>query len=84
MDIVNKFFRHYKGGLYFVIAIASDSDRIKEDDPLVIYRGVDGRVWHRPLTEFLEKVSYGRNIQSIGGRDHDLGEVSGPRFALIT
>jgi len=80
MDLVNKFFRHYKGGLYFVIAVATDSDRKKDGDDLVIYRGTDGRVWYRPLTEFTETVSYGRNIQSIGGQDFDLGEMKGPRF----
>jgi hypothetical protein len=85
MDPVNKFFRHYKGGgLYFVIAVAHDSDRQKDGDDLVIYRGTDGRVWYRPLSEFLEQVSYGRNIHSIGGRDCDLGETRGPRFTPLT
>ncbi len=48
-------YRHYKGFLYRVIAIARHTETLK---PLVVYYGLSGehRTWVRPLDMFLEEV----------------------------
>ena len=48
-------YRHYKGGLYKVIAIARHSET-QED--MVVYRakGDEHQLWVRPLEMFREKV----------------------------
>lgn len=55
-------YKHYKGNFYQVIAVARDSEDLKE---LVVYRGSyyskefgNNPVWVRPLTEFLEEVEF--------------------------
>lgn len=54
-------FRHYKGGLYAVIEMATLEATY---EPLVIYRAEkDGTVWARPLSQWLEEVEYeGRTV----------------------
>jgi hypothetical protein len=49
-------FRHYKGGLYEVVAVA----RLEAThEPLVVYRAeVDGTVWARPLAQWSETVEH--------------------------
>jgi hypothetical protein len=48
-----EFWRHFKGGIYRVVAIAkTESTRT----PVVVYSG-DGGTWTRPLSEFMETVS---------------------------
>jgi hypothetical protein len=53
-------YRHYKGGLYEVISIATHSETLEE---MVIYRSLTesadfkiGSLWVRPLSMFLETV----------------------------
>lgn len=66
-------YRHYKGGLYSIVARA-----IKEDtlEPLVIYRSnAKGSVWARTLANFTETIeasAEGRLLESC------------PRFARVT
>jgi hypothetical protein len=46
----NFIYRHYKGGIYKVIANALDSEKLV---PLVIYKSLDdGKVWARSLEDF--------------------------------
>jgi hypothetical protein len=46
-------YRHYKGGFYRVIGTATHTETQEE---LVIYEGIDGRVWARPRDMFFEEV----------------------------
>lgn len=48
-------YRHYKGGTYLVIGVASHSET---DDLLVVYRCLNDNdgLWVRPLAMFLETV----------------------------
>ena len=48
-------YRHYKGSLYLVTAIARHSENLK---PMVVYHCLNGdyRTWVRPLEIFEEKV----------------------------
>lgn len=50
--IIGKTYRHYKGNLYTVIAIAQHTET---DEPLVIYQD-SSHTWARPLTMFEEKI----------------------------
>lgn len=47
-------YKHFKGIIMEVIAIAKHSETLEE---MVIYKHVDtGEVWARPMTEFCSKV----------------------------
>lgn len=51
---INKIYRHHKGGIYTLLHIAqSESDGSEQ----AVYRGTDGKIWVRPMREFLEKFS---------------------------
>lgn len=51
---INKLYRHFKGGLYRVIAIGKDSET---EVDVVIYKNKDtSEVWVRPLEMFNSKV----------------------------
>ena len=60
---------HYKNQRYRVLGLAKHSETLEE---LVVYETlyacVNGRLWVRPKTMFLEKV--------------EVGDYSGPRFRL--
>ena len=48
------FYRHYKGGLYKVLALGTHSETV---EPVVIYEACDnGELWVRPLSMFKEFV----------------------------
>lgn len=52
MPIVGGIYRHFKGGLYQVLTIATDE--AQGDRRLVIYRGIEeGSVWARELSSFM-------------------------------
>ena len=51
---INGRYRHYKGNIYKVIAVAENSETKAEE---VVYESeADGRIWARPLAMFLGKV----------------------------
>jgi len=53
-------YQHYKGGLYTVISMATDS---RDDSPVVVYRSVlFGSVHVRPLSEWFEEVETKDNL----------------------
>ncbi len=46
-------FRHYKGGIYELVCIATlESDL----SPMIVYRAANGSVWVRPESVFFELV----------------------------
>lgn len=51
--MVGGHYRHYKGGLYVVVAIATNEG---SKERVVVYRGSDGHVWARPLRQFFAPV----------------------------
>ena len=50
--IVGKTYRHFKGTLYKVIAIAKHSETLED---MVVYTH-DDKIWVRPYNMFIEKV----------------------------
>lgn len=52
---VGEVYRHFKGNIYRVIAIAKDCEDLKD---IVVYQNVEkGDTWTRPLDNFTEKVT---------------------------
>jgi hypothetical protein len=51
-------YRHFKGGLYEVLGVATHSET---GEALVVYRPLygEGALWVRPLVMFLEGVEHG-------------------------
>lgn len=48
-------YRHFKGGVYKLRAVASDSSDLKQ---IAVYQSIkDGTFWTRPLSEFRELLS---------------------------
>jgi hypothetical protein len=46
-------YRHYKGGLYELVCMAT----LEADlSPMVVYRAADGTAWTRPASVFFELV----------------------------
>lgn len=52
---MEKYYRHFKGGLYKFIGLAKDSETLEE---MVIYQAMYGEkeMWVRPAAMFFEKV----------------------------
>lgn len=49
-----QWYRHYKGGLYQLLHVATlESDLT----PMVVYRAADGTVWIRPRAVFFEWIT---------------------------
>jgi hypothetical protein len=49
--------RHYKGGVYTVVAVGHDSET---KAPVVVYADNNGEVWVRPVSMWFEKVDGGK------------------------
>ena len=48
------FYRHYKGGVYYVISVGRHSET---QEQLVIYNKIfNDEIWIRPLTMFIEEI----------------------------
>lgn len=52
---MNKYYRHFKGGIYKFVGIAKDSETQEE---MVVYQAVYGerQMWVRPKDMFFEEV----------------------------
>ncbi|WP_080875561.1 DUF1653 domain-containing protein [Oceanobacillus timonensis] len=52
-------YRHFKGGLYYVIGIAGDHETF---DEFVVYHSIEGdcEMFIRPINDFLSEVPNGR------------------------
>ncbi|MFL6707116.1 MAG: DUF1653 domain-containing protein [Massilia sp.] len=46
-------YRHYKGGLYELVCMATLESDLSE---MVVYRAADGSIWTRPATVFFELI----------------------------
>ncbi|MBR1437851.1 MAG: DUF1653 domain-containing protein [Synergistaceae bacterium] len=55
---VNAIFRHFKGNLYEVLAIAKDTET---EEPIVIYQDINkhGTIWARPASMWFDEVIEG-------------------------
>lgn len=53
---IHSIYQHYKGHMYIVEDIATNSETMEE---MVLYRGLygDHKLWARPLKMFLEEVN---------------------------
>lgn len=49
-------YRHYKGGLYELVCIATLESDLSE---MIVYRAADGSIWTRPKEVFFELVEVG-------------------------
>ncbi|MFP5390265.1 MAG: DUF1653 domain-containing protein [Gammaproteobacteria bacterium] len=47
-------FRHYKGGLYELVCVATLESDLSE---MIVYRASDGSIWTRPKSVFFELVN---------------------------
>ncbi len=52
-DLAPGGYRHFKGGRYEVIGVATDTET---ELPVVVYRSSNGRLWVRSLAMFTEIV----------------------------
>lgn len=46
-------YRHYKGGIY---ALVAEAQLEADHTPVMVYRGQDGVVWVRPRADFFAQV----------------------------
>ena len=46
-------FRHYKGGLYELVCMATLESDLSQ---MVVYRAADGSIWTRPISVFFELI----------------------------
>lgn len=60
MHIKTGLYRHYKGNLYQVFALARHSENL---EPLVVYQALYGSygIWVRPYSMFVETIEYQGN-----------------------
>ena len=49
--------RHHNGNVYIVLVVANVGSERDEYPPTVVYRGANGLVWAKPLSNFLEKMT---------------------------
>lgn len=55
------YYKHYKGGIYYVIGVAKSFDDIialKEDSSYVVYGNKEGDIWVRPYDMFYENITH--------------------------
>lgn len=53
----NEIYKHFKGDYYIILEIGKDAETMED---CVIYRSLyeEGKVWIRPLDNFLEEVDH--------------------------
>jgi hypothetical protein len=66
-------YRHFKGGIYTVIGVATDTET---EEQVVVYQSENGRLWTRPIAMFTETVDRDGYIGPrfrpfIDGDEHD-------------
>jgi hypothetical protein len=50
-------YKHHNGNIYEVLLIANENSDRAEYPITVVYVGVNGNIWAKPLDNFLEKMS---------------------------
>lgn len=51
-------YQHINGNVYHVVAIANQESKRPEYPPTVVYQGlINGKVWAKPLTNFMTKMT---------------------------
>ena len=54
-------YRHYKGGLYDLVCIATLESDLSE---MIVYRAPDGSIWTRPRDVFFQMIEVdGKTVQ---------------------
>ncbi len=57
--VPGKLYKHYKGGRYLVLAITEESTDERAGEFGVVYISLTyGKIWHRELSQFTEKVKW--------------------------
>ena len=53
--LMDKYYRHFKGGVYRFVGVAKDSETLEE---MVVYQAMygDRQMWVRPMSMFFGKV----------------------------
>ena len=54
MQVKKGLYKHFKGGLYNVLHIATNTENLKK---VVVYSAKNGKIWVRDYDMFCEKVS---------------------------
>ena len=62
---VGSLYKHFKGHIYKVIAIAYDTEKYseenKDDSRVVVYENIESKdVWARPYSMFIEEVDHNK------------------------
>lgn len=71
MTVERGFYQHYKGNTYFVHGLAKVEATL---EVVVVYEGMDGKAWTRPVKSFTEVVE----TTDILGRTDEV-----PRFRKL-
>lgn len=68
----NRFYRHYKGGIYYVLELATHTETEGE---MVVYQSLNGdnRTWVRPKEMFASKVD--EDVENPTGQTYRFEEV---------
>ena len=77
---MEKYYRHFKGGLYKLVGIAKDSETLED---LVVYQAMygDRQLWVRPAGMFFGKVERDGKVMD---RFEEIGEECIPSLATDT
>lgn len=79
LPIAGKRYRHHKGQEYTVLGISGHyADRV-DCPPRVIYQGDNGRIWDKPLAEFLDKLT---PISPTGPVQHQITDKGPVRVSI--
>lgn len=55
-------YRHFKGNLYEIIAVGTDTDT---NESVVVYKGEDGKIWVRPQIQFEDMVGEKKRFELL-------------------
>lgn len=65
MEIEVGYYQHFKGGVYRVLGVSTNSESGKQN---VIYQDPSGKLWDRPYEMFTEKVDGVPRFERCGGQ----------------
>lgn len=80
--IINRVYKHYKGGCYKVISLAINASNKGKSEEIVVYKSVEfGTIYTRPLSEWNESIEIKDELASMFGDKVIFKNI--PRFELI-